>query len=131
LISTGTAICGGSAIAALGPISGATDEQMAVSLGAVFVLNALALLIFPVVGTALRLTQTQFGLGLLWRSTTPVPLWGGRKVRGRGSSGGHHGQTGPRALDCSPVHRDGGDKRRQGKDSMAMVYRFLLPGGSV
>jgi len=62
LISTGTAICGGSAIAALGPISGATDEQMAVSLGAVFVLNALALLIFPVVGTALRLTQTQFGL---------------------------------------------------------------------
>jgi uncharacterized integral membrane protein (TIGR00698 family) len=62
LISTGTAICGGSAIAAVGPISGATDEQMAVSLGTVFVLNAVALLIFPAIGALLNLTQTQFGL---------------------------------------------------------------------
>jgi uncharacterized integral membrane protein (TIGR00698 family) len=62
LISTGTAICGGSAIAAVGPISNATDEQMAVSLGTVFVLNSIALLIFPAIGTALKLTQTQFGL---------------------------------------------------------------------
>jgi uncharacterized integral membrane protein (TIGR00698 family) len=62
LISTGTAICGGSAIAAVGPITGASDEQMAVSLGTVFVLNAVALLIFPVIGTVLKLTQTQFGL---------------------------------------------------------------------
>lgn len=62
LISTGTAICGGSAIAAIGPITGATDEQMAVSLGTVFVLNAVALLIFPVIGMLLKLTQTQFGL---------------------------------------------------------------------
>src|SRR5207253_10366782 len=62
LISTGTAICGGSAIAAVGPITGATDEEMAVSLGTVFVLNSVALLTFPAIGTALRLTQTQFGL---------------------------------------------------------------------
>ncbi len=62
LISTGTAICGGSAIAAVGPISNASDEQMAVSLGTVFVLNSIALLIFPAIGTALKLTQTQFGL---------------------------------------------------------------------
>ena len=62
LISTGTAICGGSAIAAVGPITGATDEEMAVSLGTVFVLNSVALLTFPVIGSALRLTQTQFGL---------------------------------------------------------------------
>ena len=62
LISTGTAICGGSAIAAVGPITGASDEQMAVSLGTVFVLNAIALLIFPVIGILLKLTQTQFGL---------------------------------------------------------------------
>jgi len=62
LISTGTAICGGSAIAAVGPISNASDEQMAVSLGTVFVLNSVALLIFPAIGTALKLTQTQFGL---------------------------------------------------------------------
>ena len=62
LISTGTAICGGSAIAAVGPITHASDEQMAVSLGTVFVLNSVALLIFPSIGTALKLTQTQFGL---------------------------------------------------------------------
>jgi uncharacterized integral membrane protein (TIGR00698 family) len=62
LISTGTAICGGSAIAAVGPITGATDEQMAVSLGTVFVLNSVALLIFPAIGTTLKLTQSQFGL---------------------------------------------------------------------
>ncbi len=62
LISTGTAICGGSAIAAVGPITGASDEQMAVSLGTIFVLNSIALLIFPPIGAALNLTQTQFGL---------------------------------------------------------------------
>lgn len=62
LISTGTAICGGSAIAAVGPITGATDEEMAVSLGTVFVLNSVALLTFPAIGSILGLTQTQFGL---------------------------------------------------------------------
>ncbi len=62
LISTGTAICGGSAIAAVGPIANATDEEMAVSLGTVFVLNSVALLAFPPIGTALHLSQTQFGL---------------------------------------------------------------------
>lgn len=62
LISTGTAICGGSAIAAVGPITGASDEQMAVSLGTIFVLNSIALLIFPPIGAALKLSQTQFGL---------------------------------------------------------------------
>lgn len=62
LISTGTAICGGSAIAAVGPVTEASDEQMAVSLATVFVLNSVALLLFPFIGRALGLTQTQFGL---------------------------------------------------------------------
>ena len=62
LISTGTAICGGSAIAAVGPVAEASDEQMAVSLATVFVLNSVALLVFPFIGMALGLTQTQFGL---------------------------------------------------------------------
>jgi uncharacterized integral membrane protein (TIGR00698 family) len=62
LISTGTAICGGSAIAAVGPLIEASDEEMAVSLGTVFVLNAIALLAFPPIGNALGLTQPQFGL---------------------------------------------------------------------
>ena len=62
LISTGTAICGGSAIAAVGPITEASDEEMAIALGTVFVLNSVALLIFPFIGSALKLTQSQFGL---------------------------------------------------------------------
>lgn len=62
LISTGTAICGGSAIAAVGPITQASDEEMAIALGTVFVLNSVALLVFPMIGLALKLTQSQFGL---------------------------------------------------------------------
>jgi uncharacterized integral membrane protein (TIGR00698 family) len=62
LITTGTAICGGSAIAAIGPILEANEEEMAVSLGAVFILNSVALLIFPGIGGTLHLSQTQFGL---------------------------------------------------------------------
>ncbi|WP_382313228.1 YeiH family protein [Hymenobacter bucti] len=62
LISCGTAICGGSAIAAIGPVLGAKDDDMSVSLGTVFVLNALALFAFPPIGHALHLSQPQFGL---------------------------------------------------------------------
>lgn len=61
LISSGTAICGGSAIAAVGPLVGAEDEQMSVSLGTIFVLNAIALFVFPPVGHALGLDEVQFG----------------------------------------------------------------------
>lgn len=62
LITTGTAICGGSAIAAIGPVLQANEEEMAVSLGTVFILNSIALLIFPPIGNALHLSQSQFGL---------------------------------------------------------------------
>ncbi|RZK88647.1 MAG: putative sulfate exporter family transporter, partial [Hymenobacter sp.] len=62
LISCGTAICGGSAIAAIGPVLRARDEEMSVGLGTVFVLNALALFAFPPIGHALHMSQNQFGL---------------------------------------------------------------------
>lgn len=62
LISSGTAICGGSAIAAVGPVLKASDEQMSVSLGTVFILNSIALFVFPVIGHRLALSQTQFGV---------------------------------------------------------------------
>ena len=62
LISCGTAICGGSAIAAVGPVLRAKDEEMSVALGTVFVLNAIALFAFPPIGHALAMTQNQFGL---------------------------------------------------------------------
>jgi uncharacterized integral membrane protein (TIGR00698 family) len=62
LISVGTAICGGSAIAAIAPITNASEEEIAVSLGTVFLLNSVALLAFPAIGNLLHMTQTQFGL---------------------------------------------------------------------
>ena len=62
LISSGTAICGGSAIAAVAPILQASPEEMSVALGTVFILNSIALLIFPAIGWALHLTEAQFGL---------------------------------------------------------------------
>jgi len=62
LISTGTAICGGSAIAAVGPIVGANEDEMSVSLGTIFLLNSVALLTFPAIGSVLKLSQSQFGL---------------------------------------------------------------------
>lgn len=62
LISAGTAICGGSAIAAVGPIADANEEEMAVALGTVFILNSIALFLFPAVGYMFHMTQEQFGL---------------------------------------------------------------------
>jgi uncharacterized integral membrane protein (TIGR00698 family) len=62
LITVGTAICGGSAIAALAPITDANEEEVSVSMGTVFLLNSVALLLFPVIGWWLHLTQNQFGL---------------------------------------------------------------------
>lgn len=61
LISSGTAICGGSAIAAVGGVMKAKENEMAVSLGVIFILNAIALFIFPPLGRWFGLTQQQFG----------------------------------------------------------------------
>ena len=62
LITMGTAICGGSAIAALAPITEANEEEISVSMGTVFLLNSVALLLFPAIGWWLHLSQNQFGL---------------------------------------------------------------------
>jgi uncharacterized integral membrane protein (TIGR00698 family) len=62
LISAGTAICGGSAIAAIAPVIKAEEKQISVALGTIFILNSIALFLFPVIGHALNLSQTQFGL---------------------------------------------------------------------
>lgn len=86
LISAGTAICGGSAIAAVGPVVNAGEEEMAVSLGTVFVLNSVALFLFPAVGYALHLTQSQFG------------LWSALAIHDTSSVVGAAAKYGPRAL---------------------------------
>lgn len=62
LISAGTAICGGSAIAAISPVIKAQEKHISVALGTIFILNSIALFLFPVIGHALHLSQTQFGL---------------------------------------------------------------------
>jgi uncharacterized integral membrane protein (TIGR00698 family) len=62
LISSGTAICGGSAIAAVAPVINASDRDISVSLGIVFMLNSVALFLFPLLGHLLNLTQHEFGL---------------------------------------------------------------------
>jgi uncharacterized integral membrane protein (TIGR00698 family) len=62
LISGGTAICGGSAIAAIAPIIKANEKQVSVALGTIFILNSIALFIFPFIGHGLNMTQHQFGL---------------------------------------------------------------------
>ncbi len=74
LISFGTAICGGSAIAAMAPVLKTKDEETAVALATVFTLNAVALLLFPLIGHALRLNQAVFGTwaGLAIHDTSSV-----------------------------------------------------------
>ena len=62
LVTVGTAICGGSAIAAAAPVLGAEERELSVSLATVFVLNAVALVVFPPVGHALGLAEPSFGL---------------------------------------------------------------------
>lgn len=62
LISSGTAICGGSAIAATGSVIKAKAESMSVALGVVFILNAIALFIFPSIGDAIGMTMKEFGM---------------------------------------------------------------------
>jgi uncharacterized integral membrane protein (TIGR00698 family) len=86
LITCGTAICGGSAIAAIAPITDAGEEDMAVSLGTIFTLNAVALLVFPTIGFALHLTQSQFG------------LWAALAIHDTSSVVGAAARYGPQAL---------------------------------
>ncbi len=86
LITLGTAICGGSAIAAIAPIIDANEEEISVSMGTVFLLNSVALLLFPAVGWWLHLTQNQFG------------LWAALAIHDTSSVVGATAKYGPQAL---------------------------------
>ena len=86
LISFGTAICGGSAIAAMAPVVKAKSDEIAVSLATVFTLNAAALVLFPAVGNLLHLDQGQFG------------LWAGLAIHDTSSVVGAASAYGPEAL---------------------------------
>ena len=62
LISCGTAICGGSAIAAISPVIKSNENQTSIALGVIFILNSIALFVFPIIGHQLDLSQKEFGL---------------------------------------------------------------------
>ena len=87
LVSTGTAICGGSAIAAMSTVTDADQEDVSVAVGTVFILNAIALLIFPPLGRHFGLTQEQFG------------TWAGIAIHDVASVVGAGKAYGPVALD--------------------------------
>lgn len=89
LISAGTAICGGSAIAALAPVLKAKENQVSVALGVVFVLNSVALLVFPPIGHWLNLSQAQFG------------LWSAIAIHDTSSVVGAAGKYGAEALEVA------------------------------
>ncbi len=89
LVSSGTAICGGSAIAAVGPVINAKESSMSVALGTIFILNAIALFIFPPIGHLLDLTQHEFG------------LWAAIAIHDTSSVGGAGAAYGPEALEVA------------------------------
>lgn len=91
LIAAGTAICGGSAIAAIAPIVEPDEEELAMSLGTVFTLNSIALFAFPAIGLALHMTQTQFG------------LWSALAIHDTSSVVGAAAKFGPQALGIATV----------------------------
>ena len=89
LIAGGTAICGGSAIAALSPVIRANERQVSVALGTVFILNSVALFLFPYIGHLLHLSQDQFG------------LWSAIAIHDTSSVVGAAGRYGPEALQIA------------------------------
>jgi uncharacterized integral membrane protein (TIGR00698 family) len=91
LISAGTAICGGSAIAALAPLTNPDEEELAMSMGTIFTLNSVAFVLFPVIGVAMHLNQQQFG------------LWSALAIHDTSSVVGAAAKFGPSALAIATV----------------------------
>ena len=89
LISTGTAICGGSAIAAISPVIKAEEKQISVALGTIFILNSVALFLFPFIGHQLLLSQSQFG------------MWCAIAIHDTSSVVGAASKYGPQALEIA------------------------------
>lgn len=89
LISAGTAICGGSAIAAISPVIKAQEKQISVALGTIFILNSAALFLFPFIGHQLNLSQSQFG------------IWCAIAIHDTSSVVGAASKYGPQALEIA------------------------------
>lgn len=91
LVTAGTSICGGSAVAALGPAIGASRESMSVAVATVFVLNSVALYVFPPIGHWLDLSQHQFG------------VWAALAIHDTSSVVGAAASYGPLALEEATI----------------------------
>ena len=89
LISAGTAICGGSAIAAISPVIKAEEKQISVALGTICILNSVALFLFPFIGHQLNLSQSQFG------------MWCAIAIHDTSSVVGAASKYGPQALEIA------------------------------
>jgi uncharacterized integral membrane protein (TIGR00698 family) len=89
LVSAGTAVCGGSAIAAVSPVIKAQEKQISVALGIIFILNSVALFLFPFIGHVLHLSQTQFG------------VWSAIAIHDTSSVVGAAGRYGEKALEVA------------------------------
>ena len=132
LISFGTAICGGSAIAAMGQVLNANEEEMAVSLGTVFVLNSVALLLFPLIGHLMNFSQTQFGLwaALAIHDTSSV-VGAGCEVWADGAGRRDDSEAGAGIVDCAAGDCYGDAEEEQSEGAVAVVHSvLLLCGGS-
>jgi uncharacterized integral membrane protein (TIGR00698 family) len=91
LVSAGTAICGGSAIATVALTIGAAEAEISIAMGTVFLLNAVALYLFPVMGHAMHLSQAQFG------------AWSGIAIHDVSSVIGAASAYGPEALQTATI----------------------------
>ncbi|MDY0191767.1 MAG: putative sulfate exporter family transporter [Desulfuromonas sp.] len=91
LVACGTAICGGSAIAAIAPVLRAKNDESAVALATVFTLNAVALLLFPLIGHLLSMEQNQFG------------VWAGMAIHDTSSVVGAAASYGAQALETATM----------------------------
>ncbi len=89
LIASGTAICGGSAIAAIAPVLHAKNHQISFSLVVIFILNAIALMIFPIIGHYFHLSQETFG------------FWSAIAIHDTSSVVGAGASYGPKALEIA------------------------------
>ena len=123
LVASGTAICGGSAIAAVAPAVNASEKEISVSLGVVFLLNAVALVVFPFIGHLLGLSQHQFGL---WSA---IAIHDTSSVVGAASAYGNAAldrQAGTRLVDNSRITPLRLPIQEQGKENLDTVVHPLL-----
>lgn len=128
LIAAGTAICGGSAIAAVAPIIKSENYQNSFALIVVFVLNAIALLLFPLYRATARVEPGSFWQLGSHRHTRYQLGSGSRShLRREGTAGGHYGEADTCLMDYPALHRAGffQQKRRQAFNQIPLVYPAL------